>query len=74
MKQAIEFMRPQIATGILSSTLAFDEKLNSLMIGDVSTNKNFALKLYGTKLRGIQNFVIEKLRINADRDFKVRFG
>lgn len=64
-------MRPQISSGALSPELVFDEKLNPLVIGDVEANRNFILKLFGTKLYGIQNFVIDKLRINTD-NFRVR--
>jgi hypothetical protein len=64
-------MRPQISSGVISPELVFDEMLNPLVIGDVEANRNFILKLYGTKLYGIQNFVIDKLRINAD-NFRVR--
>ena len=70
IKGVIESLRPQTATGYFSPTLFFDEKLDPLVVGDITIKKSFNMKLRGLTVRGVNNYIIDKLRINTD-NFKV---
>lgn len=70
VKQAIEQLRPQISTGVFGPNLQVDAMLKKLYIGDLSVNRNLDLKLLGLVVIGMDNFKIEKLRINTD-NFKL---
>jgi len=69
---AIQKLKPQIATGIYGPDLIIGTNLTKLVIGDVSVNQNFNLKLTGLYALGLKDFTLHKLRINPE-NFKVSF-
>ena len=70
MINAIDALKPQISTGVFGPNLITEQNLTKLVVGDVSVNKNFNLKLTGLYALGLNNFKVNKLRINLEK-FKV---
>lgn len=46
--------------------------LDPLVIGDISTNRGFDMKLIAMKAYGISNFVVDKIRVKDDREDKFK--
>jgi len=63
-------MKPQISTGYYGPNLITDVNLTRLVIGDIAVNRNINVKLNGMYIVGMNNFKIDKLRINTEK-FKV---
>lgn len=70
MINTIEGLKPQISTGVFGPDLTIDTNLTKLVIGEVSVNKNFNLKMNGLYALGLNNFEVNKLRISPEK-FKV---
>lgn len=70
MKNAIESLRKDIGSNGFHNYIVFEEKVNPLQIGDVTINRSFYIQLQNMNLLGIQNFIVDKLRINLE-NFKV---
>jgi hypothetical protein len=68
--KTIERLKPQISTGIYGPDLVTDVNLTTLVLGDISVDRSFKLKLSEFRGYGFNNFKIEKLRINPE-NFKV---
>lgn len=66
--KAVEAMNPQISTGIYGPLRTAN--LTRISIGDIAVNRNINVKLNGLHLIGMNNFKIDKLRINPEK-FKV---
>ncbi|XP_070493725.1 uncharacterized protein [Chironomus tepperi] len=67
---AIDGLKPQISTGIFGPDLILDTNLTKLVVGEVSVNKSFNLKMSGLYALGLNDFKVNKLRITLDK-FKV---
>lgn len=63
-------MKPQISTGYYGPNLVTDLNLTKLVIGDIAVNRNINVKLNDMYIVGMNNFKIDKLRINTEK-FKV---
>jgi len=71
IKSAIEAVRPFVKSGALGDGFQI-EKLDPLLIGDISVNKGLQIDLKDMHASGISNFVVDKIRVNAN-NFKVSF-
>ena len=63
-------MKPQISTGFYGPNLVTDVNLTRVLVGDIAVNRNINVKLLGMYILGMNNFKIEKLRVNPEK-FKV---
>ncbi|XP_070493412.1 protein takeout-like [Chironomus tepperi] len=63
---AVEGMKPQISTGIYGPNLV-TTNLTRIYVGDIAVNRNINVKLLGMYILGMNNFKIEKLRVNPDK-------
>ncbi|KAL7037203.1 hypothetical protein ACKWTF_009105 [Chironomus riparius] len=68
--KAVDVMKPQISTGYYGPNLISDVNLTRVLIGDIAVNRNINVKLLGMYIVGMNNFKIEKLRINPEK-FKI---
>jgi len=69
IREAIELVRPNLATGNFGEGFETDS-FDPFLIGDIFVNKGVKIDLLGMQARGIPNFSIDKISINPD-DFKV---
>jgi len=69
LKEAIEAAKPYLSTGNFGEGFQ-TETLDPLTVSDVSVNKGVQIELTNMQANGIENFTIDKIRVNADK-FKV---